>query len=169
MRLILFIALCVSASAATVPQMAIKRPAPLLSPKHASIQKATPMLRQFSPAGVELPKKLPMKAYCVVVTNSPYGHMEFTAEAIQPADKTVLFEMSPDLTEGSWVTVAWFGKYPIAGQVFAIVHSDADYIFMRATAGVEPAGAMSRVVVAETPGIRKNQDVPGVHAWRGAR
>jgi hypothetical protein len=172
MRLILFLALCVSASAATVPTMpavhrAIKRPQPLLSPKHASIQKATPMAR-FSPAGggVELPKKLPMKSYCVEVQP---GVMNFTAEALQPPNKSVLFELSSTITEGSWVTLAWFGPYPVAQQVFAMVPTEVPFASIRATAGTEPSGTMSRVVVAATPGIRINPDVKGVQAWRGAR
>ncbi len=166
MKLLLSLLLCVSASAATVPFPKVTRPA--LSPKHAALPKSTPMKRQTlgGGGGGESPKRLPMKAYCVEVNP---GQMDFTAEALQPANQSVLFELSSSLTEGSWVTLAWFGPYPVEQQVFAMVPLDIGHSNIRATAGVSPGATMSRVVIQNSPGIRVNPDVRGVRAWRGTR
>lgn len=164
---ILFLALVLSASAAPLPTVTrVKRTGPLLSPKHAAEAKAAPMAR-FSPAGgPDLTKRLPMKSYCVMVQP---GLMHFTAEALQPANQSLLFEVSSLLTEGSWVPLAWFGPYPQAQQVFAMIEIDEQFYSIRATAAVAPSGAMSRLVVAAPVGIRINPELPGARAWRGVK
>lgn len=154
--------LCVTASAAT-PPLPIKRQAPLRSPAASVVSKDKPMLRT---ASVTEPPRLPMTGYFRKV-QSEYGRFEFNAEALQPANQSILFELSPDLSPGSWVGLAWFGPYPTAQQVFAGLTSDNAALHIRAT--VSPAPATLTRVATTAGDIRINPAVRGAFARRGVR
>lgn len=163
MKLLLFLALCLTASAATTPPLPVKRPQPLRSPAASVVSKDKPMLRVST---ITEPPRLPMTPYFRKV-QSEYGRFEFNAEALQPANQSILFELSTDLAPGSWVGLAWFGPYPTAQQVFAGLTSDNAALHIRATVSPAPA-TLSRV--ATTAGdIRINPAVRGAFARRGVK
>lgn len=163
----LLLLLCLPAYASMPPMPpvpTVTRQGPLLSPKDASTPKATPMLRTV--ASTE-PPKLPMIPFYREV-QSQYGTIEFFAQALQPANQSVLFEVSPDLAPDSWIPIAFFPAYPVNQQVFAGITTHQTRLVIRAKATlVMPGGFVKTVTTGES--VWTNPKVRGVHAWRGAR
>jgi hypothetical protein len=144
---------------------AVKRKGPSRSPKHAEAVRVAG--RAFSPAGGDVATRLPMVGYSRETTNSQWGKTEFIAEAMAPANQSVLFEYSMGMPSSGWTTLAWFGSYPKAQQVFAMVISDEKAVFIRATANVSATAGLAPVM--GTPAIRTNPAVKSAQAWRGRR
>lgn len=160
----LLFALCLTAFAATPPPLPIKRQAPLRSPAASVVSKDKPMLRT---ATVTEPPKLPMQPFYRAV-QTQYGNVEFFAQALQPANQSVLFELSPDLTPDSWIPIAFFPSYPVNQQVFAGITTYEQRLTIRAKAMPEmPSGFTKTVTTGEA--VWTNPKVRGVHAWRGVR
>lgn len=159
---ILLLTLCLSASAA------IKRPEPLLSPKHASQPKTRLMTRTATE-----PPRLPMEAFHRKV-QSEYGTDEFTAQAFQPAQQAVQFYMTPDCAPNSKVPVAWFPPLQNPSSVIYGLTTYSDKIYIAAEAApvalagklaVAPAGFTR--LSATGPAIWINPEVKGSFARRG--
>lgn len=157
-KLILLLCLC-----AGVAHGAIKRPQPLHSPKHATAAKE---VRMFRVASTE-PPPLPMQAFHRKV-QSEYGTDEFTAQALQPVQQSVLFELSPDMAEGSWVGLAFFPAYVAEQPVFAGVTTYRQLLFIRARATpVMPTGMVRQSGTGRAIWI--NPAVKGSFARRGVK
>lgn len=185
MKTLLLLLLCLPASAALPPspepslpgvtrlewqslgwryEPPIPRPAPLLSPKHASQPRSTPM---FRPASATEPPLLPMQGFHRKV-QSEYGTDEFTAQATQPANQSVLMEFSTEMAPNTWVGLAFFPAYPAEQPVFAGVTTYRQMIYIRAKA--TPTMPTGMVPMSTTgPAIWINPAVRGSFARRGAR
>lgn len=164
MRTILLLLLCLHAHAALPPMPSVptvKRTVPLLSPRHASQPKSTPMFVTAS----ENPR-LPMKAY-FRIANSEFGKYELTAESLQPMGYALLFEVSP--TPKDWQPLAWFGPYVVNQQVFAALYSHSATLNIRATAQPPTASAPAILREASSTVVLAETGIPLKSATRPAR
>lgn len=169
--ILLLVSLCLPALATPLPPPPVKRPAPLLSPSHASALKHKPMAKVtkasvFTSASVT-------KAGCTVVldhnffgceTNDPtcvlYDVIHVTFPA--PSGAPVTIEWSEDLD--GWMWVAQYGEAPYVRDVNFEWHLPAS---QRAECGFFRLvrTPVSGFAPASAGAIRINPNFKGVRAW----
>lgn len=149
MRTIFALLLALPAYATPLPPMpaiqTVKRPAPLLSPKAASVPKSTPM---FIPASSSLPP-IPMM---VDIAPASDGRITLIVDALKPANTPMTFEYATFAT-GPWERLFFWSAYPEQQWVGLAWTTSGDLKFVRATHGgvFQPVSAMTRPVLP--PGV----------------
>lgn len=171
MRAMLFLCLCATACAAPTPPTipVVKRKPALHTPSHQP-SKDQPM--RVASVLYE-PQLLPMEGSVVKVTND-FGRYEFTASALQPANNSILFEVSPN-PAGDWQPLAFFGPEPTDQKSFASLYSYSEALNVRAhitpvVSTMRQTGWMpASLVPASGGGYYINPAFKGARAWRVKR
>ena len=126
----------------------------LKSPRHASITKAARMSRSISE-----PPYLPMKAFHTNVV-SDFGNQLFTAQALQPAGQSILFEVASILDPTYYIPLGGAGPFPYPQQVQAGLYTYEQMLFIRCKATPETPAAFGPAAMTGTIWINPAMRAP---------